>query len=99
MGSIPITRSKPNAQGVADAFFAPENSVFTDINHHQRSQSITRRIHQLGVSVGVSAGACGGIETTTRSVTMKLTGIKVSEAKPSDRERKLSGAARVDYSL
>ena len=40
--------------------------------------------------MGVSARACGGIETITRSVTMKLTGIKVSEAKPSDRERKLS---------
>jgi hypothetical protein len=45
------------------------------------------RIHQLGVAVG----GRGGIEKITKSVKMKVTGTKVSEAKLSDRERELNG--------
>jgi hypothetical protein len=44
----------------------------------------------LGVSTGVSVILGGGIAQITGSVVMKLTGTKVAEAKPADRERKLS---------
>jgi hypothetical protein len=44
----------------------------------------------LGVSTGVSAKSGGGIAQNTGSVVMKLAGTKVAEAKPADRERKLS---------
>ena len=45
------------------------------------------------VSGGINGGIAeysGGIAQITRSVMMKLTGTKVREAKPTDRERKLS---------